>query len=115
MLKTITRPELQSMLASSPPILLEALPPNYFLDGHLPSARHFPQDQARSLAPVMLPDKNVPIVVYCASASCQNSHVAARILDSLGYADVSIYAAGKKDWVEAGLPLEKGGDLQQAA
>jgi rhodanese-related sulfurtransferase len=115
MVKIVTREELQTMLASSPPIVLEALPPKYFLDGHLPGARHFPHDHARSLAPVLLPDKKAPIVVYCASATCQNSHVAAQILSSMGYADVSIYSGGKKDWVEAGLPLEKGGDVQLAA
>jgi rhodanese-related sulfurtransferase len=113
---TITREALQAKLASGRrPILVEALPPRYYLDGHLPGALHLPHDKVRELAPALLADKNADVVVYCASDSCQNSHIAARALAALGYANVSVYAGGKKDWVEAGLPLETGGVTAQAA
>lgn len=106
MTKTLTRAELQARLAANPGlVLLEALPEKYFNDGHLPGARHFPHDQARALAGTVVPDKDTEIVVYCASATCQNSHIAARTLAQLGYADVSVYAGGKQDWSEAGLGL----------
>jgi rhodanese-related sulfurtransferase len=62
----------------------------------------------RALAPGLLPDKAAEIVVYCASATCQNSHIAAKVLAQLGYANVAVYAGGKQDWQEAGLPLERG-------
>jgi rhodanese-related sulfurtransferase len=55
----------------------------------------------------VLPDRNAEIVVYCASATCQNSHIAARLLEQRGYTDVSVYAGGKQDWSEAGLALER--------
>ena len=55
----------------------------------------------------MLPDMGAEIVVYCASSTCQNSHIAARTLQSLGYRDVAVYAGGKQDWSEAGLALEQ--------
>lgn len=106
MTKRITRAELQARLAANPELtLLEALPEKYFNDAHLPGARHFPHDQARALAGTVVPDRDAEIVVYCASASCQNSHVAARTLAQLGYADVSVYAGGKQDWSDAGLAL----------
>jgi len=106
MTKSITRAELQARLAANPElVLLEALPGKYFNDGHLPGARHFPHDQARALSGTVVPDKDAEIVVYCASASCQNSHIAARTLAQLGYANVSVYAGGKQDWSEAGLAL----------
>lgn len=106
MTKRITRAELQARLAANPGlVLLEALPEKYFRDAHLPGARHFPHDQASALAGSVLPDRNAEIVVYCANAACQNSHIAARTLAQLGYADVSVYAGGKQDWSEAGLPL----------
>lgn len=88
-------------------VLLEALPLKYFQDWHLPSARHMPHDQVQSLAPQLSFDKSVPVVVYCASASCQNSHQAALALERLGYRDVQIYAGGKQDWIDAGMPIER--------
>jgi rhodanese-related sulfurtransferase len=116
MAKSIDRKELQAKLASTtPPILVEALPARYFLDGHLPGALHMPHDRVRALAPVLLPDTSADIIVYCASSTCQNSHIAAETLASLGYAKVHVYAGGKQDWVEAGLELEKGGTAQSAA
>ncbi|MFM9969891.1 MAG: rhodanese-like domain-containing protein [Burkholderiales bacterium] len=107
-MKTIDRGTLQQSLNSSQkPILIEALPEKYFLDGHLPGALHLPHDAVRTLAASLLPDKAAPVVVYCASKTCQNSHIAAAQLVSLGYGDVAVYAGGKQDWVEAGLPLER--------
>jgi rhodanese-related sulfurtransferase len=116
MSSTIAREALQHKLTSPrPPILLEALPPRYFLEGHLPGALHFPHDRVSALAPALLTDRDAEIVVYCASDTCQNSHVAARVLSAMGYANVAVYAGGKKDWVEASLPLETGGAIAEAA
>ena len=107
MTKIVTRKELQTRLQVNPGlVLLEALPEKYFYDWHLPGARHFPHDQARALAPTVAPDMAAEIVVYCASATCQNSHIAARVLGSLGYSNVVVYAGGKQDWSEAGLARE---------
>lgn len=114
MIKQLTLQQLQSRLAANPAItLLEALPARYYQDGHLPQALHMPHDQTRQLAPLLVPDTSTEIVVYCASATCQNSHIAARILDQIGYGNVSVFAGGKQAWVEAGLVLEPG--LQTAA
>ena len=106
---TITRDELSSLLASArPPMVFEALPARYFEDSHLPGARNMPHDAVAELAPALAPDKAAPIVVYCASAACQNSHIAAARLKQLGYTDVRVYAEGKQDWIGAGLPVEQG-------
>jgi rhodanese-related sulfurtransferase len=116
MSRIITRDELQASLsASNPPVLLEALPPKYYLEAHLPGAVHFPHDRVRALAAALLPDKKASLVIYCASDTCQNSHAAAATLESLGYTDVRVYAGGKKDWLEAGLAVEMGGTAQIAA
>jgi rhodanese-related sulfurtransferase len=106
---TVTREQLSSLLDSaSPPLLFEALPAKYFDDAHLPSARNMPHDAVAELAPRLAPDKTAPIVVYCANAACQNSHIAAGHLKLLGYTDVRVYAAGKQDWIDAGLRVEHG-------
>lgn len=108
MSKLIDRHQLNTLIQSNANlVLLEALPEKYFQDWHLPGAKHMPHDQTRALAPRLLPEKQVPVVVYCASATCQNSHMAARALEQLGYADVAVYAGGKQDWSDAGLPIER--------
>ena len=99
--------ELQTRLASAaPPVLLEALPEKYFRHSHLPSARNLPHDQVDALAAQIVPDKAAEIVVYCASATCQNSTIAAERLVALGYTNVREYHEGKQDWIDAGLPVE---------
>jgi len=99
--KTVTRNELQARLAANPQlVLLEALPEKYYNDWHLPGAKHFPHDQARALAPVVVPDKSAEIVVYCASQTCRNSHIAATVLQQNGYSNVAVYVGGKEDWKE---------------
>jgi rhodanese-related sulfurtransferase len=105
-MKLIDRNALQHRLERV--TLVEALPEKYYRDAHLPGARHLPHDQVRELAPRVLPDRDAEIVVYCASSTCQNSHVAAKVLGQMGYANVAVYAGGKQDWQEAGLPVEQG-------
>jgi rhodanese-related sulfurtransferase len=107
-MNTISRAELQTQLENDARlILLEALPEPYWRKGHLPGARLFPHDRVRELAAVAAPRKSDPIVVYCASSTCTNSHSAADALTELGYANVRVYVEGKADWQEAGLPLER--------
>jgi rhodanese-related sulfurtransferase len=107
-MNTITRDELKHALELGTPLtLLEALPEKYYRHSHLPGARLFPHDRARDLAPSVLTDKDAAIVVYCASATCLNSHQAAQTLTELGYTDVRVYVEGKADWQAAGFALER--------
>ena len=107
-MNTITRDELKLAIETgAAPAILEALPEKYYRHGHLPGAKLFPHDRARELAPALLPDKGRPIVVYCASQTCLNSHQAAATLSELGYRDVRVYIEGKADWQAAGLVLER--------
>jgi rhodanese-related sulfurtransferase len=99
----ISRNELQQKLERQERfVLAEALPLPYFKKGHLPGAVQLSHERPETerLGP---PDTEV--VVYCASLSCQNSHLAAERLHALGFRDVKVYAGGKQDWADAGLPL----------
>ncbi len=111
----ITRQQLAEKVLAGRVILVEALPEQHYLDRHLPGALRLPHDQAAALAPAVLKDKDAEIVVYCANVSCQNSHIAARALTGLGYRNVAVYAEGKQDWIEAGLPVQSGPMLRRAA
>jgi rhodanese-related sulfurtransferase len=107
-MKLIDRDTLKDKLqTAAAPTLVEALPEKYWRDGHLPGAKYLPHDQVKQLAPVVLPDRDAEVVVYCANANCQNSHIAARVLEQIGYRNVAVYAGGKQDWQEAGLPVER--------
>jgi rhodanese-related sulfurtransferase len=105
----ITLEQLQARLASEPrPILVEALPEEHYASSHLPGALNIPKDQVDGLAPRLVTDKNAEIVVYCANTECDASTQVAERLVELGYTNVSDFEAGKKGWLEAGLPVEKG-------
>ncbi len=107
-MNTISRDELKAALDSGAPLtLLEALPEKYHRQGHLPGARLFPHDRAAELAPLTLPERQIAIVLYCASATCSNSHQAAATLEGLGYSNVRVYVEGKADWQAAGFALER--------
>jgi rhodanese-related sulfurtransferase len=49
----------------------------------------------------------VPVMEYCASERCQDSHRAAKRLNGIGLEEVSVYAGGKADWKERGYPPER--------
>ncbi|MBW3622033.1 MAG: nuclear transport factor 2 family protein [Armatimonadetes bacterium] len=109
MVSRISRDELKDRLDRTiPTTLVEALPPMYYEDAHLPGALNINHDQVDALAPTLLPDKDAEIVVYCANTPCPNSELAAERLARLGYTRVFEYVEGKQDWIEAGYPTESG-------
>jgi rhodanese-related sulfurtransferase len=105
--KEISRATLsEALLSKHPPVVLEALDRKYYDDGHIPTARLLPPAEI-DRAPAIVADKDQAIVLYCASATCRNSHQAAAHLERQGYRNVAVYSGGKADWVGAGLRLEK--------
>ena len=84
MIKTITREQIKHKLDKHEPItIVEALPVKYFEAEHLPGAINIPHDEVREKAPMMLPDKEACIIVYCASTECQNSRIATNMLQQM--------------------------------
>ena len=103
----ISREDLKTLMDSgSGYTLVEALPQKYYQAEHLPGAINIPHDEVDASASRLIPDKNSDVVVYCANAACQNSHLAAETLRALGYRRVYQYVEGKQGWKEAGLPLD---------
>jgi rhodanese-related sulfurtransferase len=103
----ITLAQLQLEMASSaPPVLVEILPEEHFTSGHLPRALNLPLPEVPTRARELLPDRSVPIVVYCAGPTCNNSHVAERALRGAGYGNVRVYRGGKSEWADAGNAME---------
>jgi len=109
MTRTIERDEIKRLLDAGEPVtIVEALPEKYYRHSHLPGALNMPHDRTREFAPALLPDKDALIVVYCANEPCKNSTIASAALEELGYRNIREYAGGKQDWIDAGLPVEKG-------
>ena len=90
-------------------VLVDALPPMSFAHSHLPGAVNLPPEWVDERGPRRIPNRDAEVVVYCASSTCESSAEVGERLIELGYRNVLHYTAGKKDWVDAGLPLERGG------
>jgi rhodanese-related sulfurtransferase len=97
---------LQKLRDAAPVALVEALGPGYYEDVHLPGAVNIPAGQVDRLAPQLLPDTTVEVVVYGTATGTSAAMVARRLAD-LGYESVRIYPGGKEDWIEHGLPVER--------
>jgi rhodanese-related sulfurtransferase len=88
---------------------VDALAPMSFAHSHLPGAINLPPEWVDERGPSRIPDRNAEIVVYCSSSTCESSAQVGERLLELGYRNVRHYVEGKRDWVEAGLPLARGG------
>ena len=68
MIKTISREELnQKIIRKDKFKLVETLGQAAYDHAHLPGAINLAPDRIAELAPILLPEKNADIVVYCAS------------------------------------------------
>ena len=105
----IDRAELQARLESGDElVLIDALSPMAYAHSHLPGAINITPDWVDGRARRRIPDLDADVVVYCADADCDSSVLVARRLVELGYRNVRHYVEGKRDWVEAGYPVEGG-------
>jgi rhodanese-related sulfurtransferase len=89
-------------------VLVDALSPLSYAMSHLPGAINITPDWVDDRARRRIPDLDTEVVVYCADAGCDSSVAVATRLVELGYRNVRHYAEGKRDWTDAGLPLEGG-------
>jgi rhodanese-related sulfurtransferase len=89
-------------------VLVDALSPISYAMSHLPGAINMTPEWMDDRARRRIPDRDTEVVVYCADADCDSSATVANRLIELGYRNVRHYAEGKRDWTEAGLPLEGG-------
>lgn len=88
--------------------LLDAQSPGWYERERLPGALRGLPDDLDSLEDTLPDGRETEIVVYCWDASCSASERVARQLMELGYPRVRRYRAGKRDWIAAGLPVERG-------
>lgn len=61
----VSHDELVRLLATGGVVLVDVLPEDSFLSGHLPGARSLPLDEIPRRAAEQLPDRGAPVVAYC--------------------------------------------------
>jgi 3-mercaptopyruvate sulfurtransferase SseA len=105
-LPTIERDELSSHIDEMQ--VVETLPLMYFRKAHLPGAVNIPPEEVDELAPRLLPHRDDTVIVYCFDEDCPYAAAVGTRLIELGYSDVREYTGGKQDWIDAGLPTERG-------
>ena len=96
----------RKMRSGNAPVIVDALSPISYAASHLPGAINMPPQRVDELAERRIPERDTEVVVYCANPGCESSVEVATRLIELGYRNVRHYAGGKRDWAEAGLPLE---------
>jgi molybdopterin/thiamine biosynthesis adenylyltransferase/rhodanese-related sulfurtransferase len=84
------------------PTLLDVRELHEWQEGHIPGAVHIPRGSLESQVEQALPDREQPVVVYCAGGS--RSAFAAKTLGEMGYEAVSSLAGGYTDWKRNGFP-----------
>src|SRR5262245_57220336 len=100
----INREEVLTMAAVGAQ-LVETLPACQYEEERLPGAVSIPPKNLDGRTAATL-DRNKAVIVYGYDYQCDLSARAAWRLESLGFAQVFRYAAGKADWFANGLPRE---------
>jgi len=72
-------------------------------NGYIAGARHITRGMLEFKVHDQVPDLEAPVVVYCAAGL--RSLFAARVLQEMGYRDVSSMAGGFSGWKERGYPF----------
>lgn len=107
MFSVIRHDELRAMIdRNDAMVIVDVRSSESFLKGHLPGAISLEmKDGFETLAGNMIPDKSIPVIVYCGTRDDQSSAEAAQKLAELGYKNVSDYENGLDEWEREGHPL----------
>ncbi len=99
-IREIEPAEAESVLGSA--TFLDVREPDENEQGAIPGSVHLPRGHLEFQVEGRLPDKETPVVVYCAGGN--RSAFAARTLGELGYQDVTSLVGGFNRWKDEGRP-----------
>lgn len=86
-------------------VVVDVRDPEEFAAGHMTGAKNVPLDQLEAKLATTVKNKNLPLLLVCATgARAQRAVATAR---KLGYEQAQAVAGGLKGWREANLPVEK--------
>jgi len=102
---TIAANDLKEALESErPPVLINVLPREAHEAKHIPGSVNVPVGDIDRVE-ALVPNKDEPIIVYCANADCTASPKAAEKLEEMGYTEVADFEDGYAGWRRSGFPL----------
>ena len=93
-----------AQLVQNGSVTLDVREPEEFEQGALVGATHIPRGQLESHIENRIPNRDVPIVAYCAAGT--RSAFVAKTLKDLGYTDVVSMDGGFTKWKSEGRPWE---------
>jgi adenylyltransferase/sulfurtransferase len=100
----ITREKAYELLKDQPDSIafLDVREPDEYIQGAIPGARYIPRSYLELRVEREIPEKETPVIVYCASGT--RSLIAAQALKELGYKKVYNLEGGFQGWKNGGLP-----------
>jgi molybdopterin/thiamine biosynthesis adenylyltransferase/rhodanese-related sulfurtransferase len=111
-IRETTTTEADSLLHTNKNLkLIDVREKSEYEDGYIPGATHIPRSFLESRIEETVPDKDAPILLYCAGGT--RSALAAKTLEEMGYSNVLSMAGGFGAWKNAGLPFQKPQALTQ--
>jgi len=111
--RTIPLDALKARLdAGTPTTLVDVREQHEFNAGFIPGAVHIPRAHLESQAESKLPNRDAPIVLYCAAGT--RSAFAAKTLSDMGYTDVLSANPGFTRWKDVRYPVETPPNLSEA-
>lgn len=84
--------------ASSKILVVNVLDASLYNDAHIAGSINVPLADLQNAAQKW--DKEVPVVIYCSNYTCSASAGGARILQGLGFKNVSAYEGGMAQWYQ---------------
>ncbi len=86
-------------------VLVDVREPEEFAAGHMIGAKNVPLNQIEEKLTGAVKNKNVPLLLVCATGARAQRAVATA--KKLGYEQAQAVSGGLKAWKEANLPVEK--------
>ena len=97
--------DLQANGSGSGAVLVDVRDTEEWDGGHIPGARHVPRSYLETRIESAVPDRDTPIVLYCASGN-RSAFAAHTLRDLLGYTNVSSMTGGITLWKDRGYEVE---------